>query len=335
MIRTGSIVLLLTMGVAVPALAQQSSGPPLPPAACIPNCRAGFACADGRCVPTCAAGCGPGLFCSADNQCVSACNPPCGAGETCTSQGQCLPAPPPAPAGWAAPAGSPSPYYPAAPSPYPGAPPAYAPPPAYAAPPASAPPPSPAASPPDPSTHFGARGQIAITDGLQLQGVYSSESMGGPTQTNVYVQPSLDVFIVPNLSIGGSLGLSSQSTTYTGPTVVSPTGGAITPPSTTITTTSLSVRVGYALHLASVVSLWAQGGLVLFHASFSGVDSPADTFFSFTTSASVLWHPAPHFFIGAGPTYTTDLEGEAQGMDLPKQTRFGLQSIIGGYFGGR
>lgn len=47
------------------------------PAACTPQCRAGYLCVR--------------------NQCVSACNPPCAAGEQCTPQGECLPPPPSTP----------------------------------------------------------------------------------------------------------------------------------------------------------------------------------------------------------------------------------------------
>jgi hypothetical protein len=44
---------------------------PAPTKACVPACRAGFVCADGRC--------------------VSACNPPCGNNETCGRDGECHP----------------------------------------------------------------------------------------------------------------------------------------------------------------------------------------------------------------------------------------------------
>jgi len=48
-----------------------SDGPPATQAACVPACRTGYVCVDGRC--------------------VMACNPPCAAEERCTAQGECEP----------------------------------------------------------------------------------------------------------------------------------------------------------------------------------------------------------------------------------------------------
>ena len=64
------VVLLLSMTslVAVTARAQTSE------ATCVPACRSGFVCVEGRC--------------------VSACNPPCLSTETCTSSGACTASPP-------------------------------------------------------------------------------------------------------------------------------------------------------------------------------------------------------------------------------------------------
>ncbi|MDB4984954.1 MAG: keratin-associated protein 10-4 [Myxococcaceae bacterium] len=94
---------------------------------CYPECRSGYECAQGECLPICNPGCGPGYLCSAGGscvrmappvqprpaqswsgspnqclpscragyvcvtgQCVSACNPVCPIGEYCTEQGQCI-----------------------------------------------------------------------------------------------------------------------------------------------------------------------------------------------------------------------------------------------------
>ncbi|MGD8862085.1 MAG: hypothetical protein PVI30_18885 [Myxococcales bacterium] len=54
------------------AAAQEADAPP----ACVPECRSGYLCHEGRC--------------------VSACNPPCGPGERC-ADGECLPPHPPPP----------------------------------------------------------------------------------------------------------------------------------------------------------------------------------------------------------------------------------------------
>jgi hypothetical protein len=43
---------------------------------------------------------------------------------------------------------------------------------------------------------------------------------------------------------------------------------------------------------------------------------------------------APHIFLGLGPVFGTELANGADGNDPPKTTRFGFQSVVGGYFGG-
>ncbi len=51
----------------------------------------------------------------------------------------------------------------------------------------------------------------------------------------------------------------------------------------------------------------------------------------------VLWHPVEHFFVGVGPTLTTELayslSAMGQSMDQGKTTDIGLTAVLGGYFG--
>jgi hypothetical protein len=44
--------------------------------------------------------------------------------------------------------------------------------------------------------------------------------------------------------------------------------------------------------------------------------------------------PAPHFFIGGGPIYSTTLLAEQGNFDVPRMTTIGLQATVGGYFRG-
>jgi hypothetical protein len=103
---------------------------------CEPECRRGFTCSFGECVPLCEPACGTGFVCSEqgsclpegagsalmsqqpgspvsptqgcqpscrqgyvciDRSCVSACNPPCANGQLCSPDGQCVFEPPPPP----------------------------------------------------------------------------------------------------------------------------------------------------------------------------------------------------------------------------------------------
>jgi hypothetical protein len=49
----------------------------------------------------------------------------------------------------------------------------------------------------------------------------------------------------------------------------------------------------------------------------------------------VLFHPAPHFFIGGGPMFSTELVSKYESVDQTTFSEFGVQTTVGGYFGGR
>jgi hypothetical protein len=183
----------------------------------------------------------------------------------------------------------------------------------------------------DATGKFGARGQLAVSVGLPLTGeapelgiVHASTSMGGGSSTTVALQPSADYFITPNLSVGGLIGIRYAS--YSEP----PGGLTISGNSTVL---QVEARVGYNLALGDVVSLWPRIGIGYAHAS-AGVlidprySVPLDIF------APLLWHPTHHFFVGAGPVFTTELVDKSGGQNQPKPTNFGVQAVVGGYFGG-
>jgi hypothetical protein len=198
----------------------------------------------------------------------------------------------------------------------------YAPPPGYAPPPESAPPPPSAIG-------LGAVGQIAISDDLSVMAWSASQSfMGQSTKsTKILVQPAIDVFLAPNLSIGGQLQLGRNSSNANG--------------DTSSTTIGLLPRIGYNFPIGPTASLWPRASLAYLHYSYDstgGAYSNSNYTISFTVSVPVLFQPAPHFFIGGGPFLWTDLvskydSGGVSG-DTFKTTKFGLQSMVGGYFGG-
>jgi len=86
------VVLITTSTRAQPVTPSGAADAPPSGPACIPDCRKGFLCVEGRC--------------------VSACNPPCGADETCTEARECAksaPATPPPSPPTVAPAPAPAP----------------------------------------------------------------------------------------------------------------------------------------------------------------------------------------------------------------------------------
>jgi hypothetical protein len=206
-----------------------------------------------------------------------------------------------------------------------------------AAPPAGAPASEPSANlaalaaPSDSGGKFGARGQLAVSVGLPLTGeapqlgiVHASTGMGGGSSTVLAIEPSADYFIAPNLSIGGLIGIRYVSTT-------APAGAlSISGNSTTV---MAEVRVGYNLALGETLSLWPRIGIGYSHASAGQLIDSAYSV-PLVAFAPLLWHPVRHFFLGAGPIFTTALVERSGGLDQPKTTDIGIQADLGGTFGG-
>ena len=68
--------------------------------------------------------------------------------------------------------------------------------------------------------------------------------------------------------------------------------------------------------------MWPLGGLELSYASQNHTSS---THTALVVYVPVLFHPAPHFFVGAGPSFQFDLSG-------PMSNIYGIDSFLGGWF---
>jgi hypothetical protein len=214
---------------------------------------------------------------------------------------------------------------------------------AFAQAPAGAPPavpdPVPAAPPPPPTAtagapaagdtaaEFGQLGQIAISGDLQASFVHESQSLPGgaaspPSTTVISIQPSLDYFVAPNVSVGGAIPI---------------THGDFGSGNGTLTGIGILARAGYNLHLAPLLSLWPQLEIGYVHESIDpggGVASQSGYVVPLRIFAPLLIHPVAHLFVGIGPVFQTDLISKVGGQDSVKTTDFGIASVVGGYFGG-
>ena len=97
-------------------------------------------------------------------------------------------------------------------------------------------------------------------------------------------------------------------------------------------------RIGYNFPLGSKASIWPRFAAGYYYTSYSaGAGYPSTTGYTFTFRAfvPVLFHPVPHFFIGGGPMFSTDLVSQYEDVDSTTFSQFGVQTTIGGYFGGR
>jgi hypothetical protein len=196
--------------------------------------------------------------------------------------------------------------------------------------PAAAPPPptattaAPAAG--DIAAEFGQQGQIAISGDLQASFVHESNSPpggGASTSSNVItIQPSLDYFVAPNVSVGGAIAI---------------THGDFGTGNGSLTGIGILARGGYNLHLAPMLSLWPQIAIGYIHESIDpggGIASQSGYVVPLRIFAPLLIHPVAHLFVGIGPVFSTELMSKVGGQDAGKTTDFGIASVVGGYFGG-
>jgi hypothetical protein len=189
---------------------------------------------------------------------------------------------------------------------------------------------APAAAISGPSTDMGQTGNIAIDADFKvaLGWVSTSPPMGSSQSTTVIaLDPSVDYFISPNLSIGGAVLLQ-----HTNEEIPNSSN------SVTATQIGLAPRVGYVIPVGPQLSIWPRGGLAYTHTTFSVTGSPDETqsVWALVASAPLLYHPVPHFFLGLGPAVRVDLSSSVSAggtsMDSNKTTSLAIESLIGGWF---
>lgn len=159
---------------------------------------------------------------------------------------------------------------------------------------ASGPPAAPAA------TAFGVAGEWVVSvpsfnSGTSLS--FSKQASGG---SRVLLQPALDYFLTSGISVGGLVGFGHA-------------GGS--------TTVNLGARAGFNQGLTERVSFWPTAGII---GSFQSASGMSNSTAQLVVLAPFLFHPAQHFFLGAGPFLSYLVKG---GPD----TEYGLDFVIGGW----
>jgi hypothetical protein len=204
---------------------------------------------------------------------------------------------------------------------------------------AAQPPPTPQVAPLPPA--FGAPGQLVVSidvpfmsQGPQFAFVHETTTMNGPTSTRVDVQPSVDYFVVPNLSFGAQLGLEYVTIRYND--VLGPGAGAAVNNDNGTTRLSVEARVGYNVPIGDSGSVWFRLGIGYTYTRDSYVYTPdvSGSIVPLSFTAPVLWHAGRHFFLGAGPAFATELISRTGGANTPKTTAYGITALIGGTMGG-
>ena len=157
---------------------------------------------------------------------------------------------------------------------------------------------APAASPA--ATTFGASGEWVVSvpsfnAGTSLS--FSKQASGG---SRVLLQPALDYFLSGGISVGGLFGFG-----YAGGTK----------------TLNLGARAGFNQPLTERFSFWPTAGII---GSYQFGNGTSNSSAQLVVLAPFLYHPAQHFFLGAGPFLSYLVKG---GPD----TQYGLDFVIGGW----
>jgi len=153
--------------------------------------------------------------------------------------------------------------------------------------------------------NFGTPGQVAIASDFSLFFSHFSDT------SHLSLSPAVDYFLIPQLSVGGSVTFAYDS--FKG-------GGHSTP-------FGLGPRVGYNIPLTPMFSLFPRLALTYTHNTETGEDS--NNLLGLFLFAPFLFHPVPHFFIGFGPSLGGNFAG---GESFNRFVVFTLESTVGGYF---
>ncbi len=184
---------------------------------------------------------------------------------------------------------------------------------------------------------FGRRGQIVVSGQLDLNLGFTWTSDDPRRQSHASVTPSMDAFVSEDVSLGAFLSYGvSASRDYADDgtlTDVTSHGG------------SLGARLGFNEPIGKWVSWWPRLSLGWSTTSTSvrPVDRPsfaggkpgydaAESGMFLILEAPLLLHPAPHWFLGVGPTLYRDLARSREGSPLENnRTTLGFTYVVGGY----
>jgi hypothetical protein len=176
---------------------------------------------------------------------------------------------------------------------------------------------------------FGDQGQLVISNDANVSLIGTSTSNSGPSTLTFTVQPALDYFVIPNLSIGGFVLFTHAGESSGGPASTSQSSNAY----------GVGARVGYNIGITDTISFWPKLALLFDGSSTSPPNGAAGTStsaFDVQIFAPFLLHPVKHFFFGLGPFVQTDLTssystGGASANNPPKTTEYGLMFDLGGW----
>ena len=187
---------------------------------------------------------------------------------------------------------------------------------------------------------FGAQGEFVVT-GSTSMGVSSERFSNSSASTfSVGFSPGFDYFVLPNVSIGLTGAVSYADTT------LYDSFGNLN--GTKTTSVSVAPRLGYNVPFGDYVSWYPRVafGIASTHTSEQSVTplqgGSGTAPYSFSAGgpwvnafAPILVHPAPHFFVGAGPGFEHTFADMAPVSAYSGQpTEIFGEVVVGGWWGG-
>jgi hypothetical protein len=173
---------------------------------------------------------------------------------------------------------------------------------------------------------FSKQGHLAISSDANVGLVGTSTNNDGGSSLKLTLQPAVDYFVIDNLSLGGFVLYSHESS--------SPGGGG---PSSHSDTFGVGPRIGYNIPLSDTLSFWPKAYVQMAYSTAYSGGSSTDMTWDVGGYAPLVVHPAPHFFLGLGPYVQTEfantVSANNQSQTGPKTTEYGLQFTVGGWTG--
>lgn len=155
------------------------------------------------------------------------------------------------------------------------------------------------------------------------------------------VRLGVHYFLIPGLSLGGTVGYESNSASNT----YQDNPGTWTTDIPTNTRIVIAPKVGYALMFTDKVGLWFRGGLGYErykqrNAEGGGQGYSRDSFLMASADILFVWSPVPHFGLLIGPVFENSLTGShfehsEQDGDYSNDARLrrlGITTGLVGYF---
>ncbi|MCL2777875.1 MAG: porin family protein [Polyangiaceae bacterium] len=186
-------------------------------------------------------------------------------------------------------------------------------------------------------TDAGMRENTHIYNGAFVDVHNTTRGNGGGKTFQFTVQPSADYFVIDNLSVGAFVGFAYTKSS----------GGMGSPAGVDnlkATAWQFGPRVGYNIPLGSLFSIWPKVGYsfqTLKVYDVPGLDKAINTS-EIDVSIPIMFHPAPHFFLGFGPAlaaqinnnFFTDTTDPVTGnVTHHRPFSIGGQVTVGGWLG--